>query len=114
MSLNLLTRNLFAAVAACAVISAPAMAQDDAASLSMEQSDERGYEIAARSDRSDTGFGSSEVSATMVLRNAAGQETTRELSFRTLERENESVGDKSLVIFETPRDVEGTALLSHA
>ena len=50
----------------------------------------------------------------MVLRNAAGQSTERSLSFSTLEKENESVGDKSLVIFNSPRDVEGTALLSHA
>jgi hypothetical protein len=72
-----------------------------------------GYEIAARADRSDDGFGSSQVSARMTLRNAAGQESTRRMRFRTLERENESAGDKSLVIFETPRDVQGTALLSH-
>lgn len=76
--------------------------------------EEKGFEIAARSDRSDNGFGSSTVSATMVLRNAAGQETSRKLRFRTLERASEDVGDKSLVIFDTPRDVQGTALLSHA
>ncbi len=74
----------------------------------------KGYEIAARGDRSDTGFGDSKVSATMVLRNSAGQTTERNLSFSTLEKENETVGDKSLVIFNSPRDVEGTALLSHA
>jgi Outer membrane lipoprotein-sorting protein len=74
----------------------------------------KGYEIAARGDRSDTGFGDSKVSATMVLRNSAGQTTERSLSFSTLEKENETVGDKSLVIFNSPRDVEGTALLSHA
>ncbi len=74
----------------------------------------KGFALAARVDRSDRGFGSSRVSATMVLRNAAGQETSRQLAFRTLERETEEVGDKSLVIFETPRDVKGTALLSHA
>jgi hypothetical protein len=73
----------------------------------------RGFEIAARADRSDDGFGSSEVAATMILRNAAGKETSRRMRFLTLERENEAAGDKSLVIFETPRDVEGTALLSH-
>lgn len=75
---------------------------------------EKGFEIAARSDRTDLGFGDSTVNAKMVLRNAAGQETTRELLFNTLEKENEDVGDKSLVFFKTPRDVEGTALLSHA
>lgn len=75
----------------------------------------RGYDVAARSDRSDTGFGSSEARAVMLLRNAAGKESPgRQLRFLTLERENEDVGDKSLVIFESPRDVEGTALLSHA
>ncbi|MEL7488105.1 MAG: outer membrane lipoprotein-sorting protein [Pseudomonadota bacterium] len=50
----------------------------------------------------------------MVLRNAAGQVTERSLSFKTLEKADETVGDKSLVIFNSPRDVEGTALLSHA
>jgi len=73
-----------------------------------------GFEIAARSDRSDLGFGESEVSLTMVLKNAAGQESTRSLRIATLEKPDESVGDKSLVQFETPRDIEGTALLSHA
>ena len=75
---------------------------------------DRGFDIAARSDRSDLGFGDSRVALQMVLRNAAGQETTRELSITTLEKPDETVGDKSLVIFDTPRDIEGTALLSHA
>ena len=76
--------------------------------------EEKGFEIAARSDRSDIGFGKSEVELQMVLRNAAGQETTRTLRISTLEKPDESVGDKSLVMFDTPRDIEGTALLSHA
>ncbi len=75
---------------------------------------QKGYEIAARSDRSDNGFGSSEVSVTMTLENAAGATMSRKMAFKTLERENEDVGDKSLTIFSTPRDVQGTALLSHA
>ncbi|MEL6379095.1 MAG: outer membrane lipoprotein-sorting protein [Pseudomonadota bacterium] len=75
---------------------------------------QKGYDISARSDRTDTGFGDSKVSARMILRNAAGQTTERALSFSTLEKTDETVGDKSLVIFDSPRDVEGTALLSHA
>ncbi|MBL4839029.1 MAG: outer membrane lipoprotein-sorting protein [Kordiimonadaceae bacterium] len=74
----------------------------------------KGYEIAARSDRSDTGFGSSEVEAVMTLVNRAGKKMSRVLSFKTLERESEDVGDKALTVFSTPRDVKGTALLSHA
>lgn len=76
--------------------------------------DEDGFEIAARSDRTDLGFGESEVDLKMVLRNAAGQEATRSLRIATLEKPDETVGDKSLVVFDTPRDIEGTALLSHA
>lgn len=75
---------------------------------------EKGFEIAARSDRTDVGFGDSEVELQMILRNAAGQETTRSLRISTLEKPDERVGDKSLVLFDTPRDIEGTALLSHA
>jgi outer membrane lipoprotein-sorting protein len=36
------------------------------------------------------------------------------MEFITLEVTDEDKGDKSLVIFNTPKDVEGTALLSHA
>ena len=76
--------------------------------------DTKGYEIAARSDRSDAGFGDAVVELKMVLRNAAGKETTRELSLRTLERPDEQVGDKSLIVFSNPPDIGGTALLSYA
>lgn len=75
---------------------------------------EKGFAIAARSDRSDRGFGDSDVELKMVLRNAAGQESTRSLRIKTLEIPDESVGDKSLVVFDTPRDIKGTGLLSHA
>jgi outer membrane lipoprotein-sorting protein len=76
--------------------------------------EEQGFEIAARSDRSDVGFVNSRVELQMILRNAAGQESTRRLRISTLEKPDESVGDKTLVLFDTPRDIEGTALLSHA
>ena len=86
-------------------------AQQPAADSALAQ---KGYHIAARSDRSDRGFESSEVEMTMVLRNAAGNETTRTLQTKTLEVPDENLGDKSLILFYTPADVEGTALLSHA
>ena len=78
------------------------------------EGDDRGFDIAARSDRTDLGFSNSRVELNMVLRNAAGQESTRSLKITTLEKPDETVGDKSLVLFDTPRDIEGTALLSHA
>lgn len=107
---------LIASIAfAAASLAAPAaMSQDDPEARGVSEAAQKGYDLSARSDRTDLGFSDSKVDAVMTLRNAAGQETTREMSFSTLEKENETVGDKSLVIFKSPRDVEGTALLSHA
>ncbi len=108
------------AIFGASVLTLPTAAQDvrsfedDPIAKGETPESQKGYEIAARSDRSDAGFSDSKVSATMVLRNAAGQTSERSLSFSTLEKENETVGDKSLVVFNSPRDVEGTALLSHA
>ena len=79
-----------------------------------QSAEEKGFEIAARSDRSDRGFADSAVELTMILRNAAGQETERSLKISTLEIADEDVGDKSLVVFDSPKDIDGTALLSHA
>lgn len=105
--LNNITKTIAVAAALGVGSATLAAAQDKGA-------EEKGFEIAARSDRSDLGFESSEVNALMTLTNSAGRTTTREMFFKTLEKENEEVGDKSLTVFETPRDVQGTALLSHA
>jgi len=75
---------------------------------------DKGFEIAARSDRSDRGFSDTKVDLKMVLRNKAGKESTRSLSITTLEVADEQVGDKSLIVFDSPADIDGTALLSHA
>lgn len=84
-------------------------------SLAMaETAEEKGYAIAARADRADRGFGDSEARSTMTLRNAQGQESKREMFQLTLEVPDEDLGDKSIVVFESPADIEGTALLSHA
>ena len=82
--------------------------------MAEENLEEKGFAIAARSDRSDRGFSDSVVDLKMVLRNAANQETTRTLRISTLEVPDEDFGDKSLVVFDTPRDIKGTGLLSHA
>lgn len=79
-----------------------------------ETAEEKGYDIAARSDRSDRGFVDTEVTARMVLYNAHGQSTERKMMQRIKEIQDEEVGDKSIIVFETPADVAGTAFLSHA
>ena len=75
---------------------------------------ERGYAIAERSDLSDRGFGQSSVELTMTLTNRNGASTTRQLQIDTLEKSGRGNGDRSLIQFFSPGDVDGTALLSHA
>lgn len=79
-----------------------------------QENDAKANAIALQSDRSDNGFGQNVAELKMVLRNAQGQETERTLEIRTLERENDEVGDKSIVLMRTPADIRGTAFLSHA
>ncbi|MBV6631792.1 MAG: outer membrane lipoprotein-sorting protein [Alphaproteobacteria bacterium] len=105
-------KKLLATLAVTALIALPAemvWAVD-----ASQEAKEKGFEIAARSDRSDRGFGDSRVELKMVLRNAAGAETSRDMEISTLELPDEDIGDRSLLTFSSPRDIEGTALLSHA
>ncbi len=105
------TRSIATTVAlAAALLAAPPLVDLGRAATD----EERGFEVAARSDRSDRGFGDSEVELQMILRNAAGQKATRTMRIATLEIPDEDVGDKSLVVFHSPKDIDGTALLSHA
>jgi len=72
-----------------------------------------GFDIAARSDRSDRGFANSQVKLQMLLHNSAGEQSVRSLSLKTLEVQDEKVGDKSIIVFDAPADVNGTAIMSH-
>jgi outer membrane lipoprotein-sorting protein len=76
-----------------------------------ETSEEKGLAIAQEADRRDTGFGDSTANMRMILRNKHGQESVREIRVRALEVEGD--GDKSLTIFDTPKDVKGTAFLNY-
>ena len=73
---------------------------------------EKGLEISREADRRDLGFGDSVASMEMILKNASGQTSTRELSLKTLEVADEGDGDKILSVIESPPDVRGTALLT--
>ena len=86
-----------------------------AATVAWPQSaQERGFAIAQKSDLTDQGFGQSSVKVTMTLTNRSGARTTREMQIDTLEKSGRGNGDKSLIQFFSPGDVDGTALLSHA
>lgn len=72
----------------------------------------KGLAIAKEADRRDLGYGDFEVALKMVLRNSQGEESIRENANKTLERPELGVGDKSMIVFDHPRDIKGTALLT--
>jgi hypothetical protein len=67
-------------------------------------------EIAQKSDKITDGFESSISQTEMILINASGQKSVRELEMKTLEGED---GDKTISTFLTPADVKGTKTLGH-
>ena len=78
---------------------------------SVYASEGKGLEIATEVDVRDRGFGDTTSTMTMTLFDQYGNSTSRKIRNRTLEGTDE--GDLSLVIFDTPADVKGTAFLSH-
>ena len=74
---------------------------------------DRGLDIAIATDKADQGWGDNTVSLKMIMRNAQGQSSTRELRLKNLEVGGDGLGDKSQTIFDRPRDVKGTVFLSH-
>jgi len=72
--------------------------------------EDKGLEIALEADRRDTGFGDTIADMEMVLANRHGETSTRKMTLKTLEGHGE--GDKTLITFDQPRDVKGTAFLS--
>ena len=79
-------------------------------SVLAETPEEKGLAIAQEADSRDSGFVDYTNDVKMILRNKQGQESTREIRSKTLEVDGD--GDKSLTVFDEPRDVKGTALLS--
>ena len=89
----------------CAALATPARAGNQAP-------EEVGLQIAEAARAREDGFGDFTAEQAMVLRNRQGQESRRQLSVRVLEVPDD--GDKTLFVFDDPRDVRGTAFLVHA
>lgn len=84
-----------------------------AQTASAEKSDDPvayGLAIAVESDKRDKGFGDFTADLTMILKNRHGETSERYIRNKTLEIIGD--GDKTLSIFDKPRDVKGTAFLS--
>jgi len=73
--------------------------------------EEKGRWVAQQIDAREEGFVNQVSETTMILRNKRGQESRREMTIKTLEVKED--GDKSITIFQSPKDVKGTAFLSY-
>ncbi|CAA0123478.1 Uncharacterised protein [Halioglobus japonicus] len=72
--------------------------------------EDKGQAIAVEADRRDNGFGDTAVDLTMLIASSAENVTTREMRQMVLEVEDD--GDKSIMVFDRPRDLKGTAILT--
>ncbi len=75
-----------------------------------ESETDKGLWVAQQIDVRDNGFVNQTSSTQMILTNRQNQTSERALRIQILEMQND--GDKSLIVFDSPRDVKGTAFLS--
>ncbi len=73
---------------------------------------EQGAAIFREKDRLDSGYQDLQVDLRMVLRDRRGNESQRDLRISQLEMPDD--GDRLLVVFDTPKAIRGTALLSYS
>ncbi len=73
-------------------------------------SEAKGVAVAQAAQRMDAGYGDELVAVRMVLHDARGASSERAIRIATLEGAEE--GDRSLILFDSPRDQRGTALLT--
>jgi len=100
--MKLLTKSLNSLLLAATVVM-------PAAALA-ETAEEKGLAISKETKARDLGWSDMQANMKMVLRNKQGQESLREIRMKSLEVADD--GDKSLTVFDKPRDVKGTAFLS--
>lgn len=80
--------------------------------LLAQTAEEKGLEIATAARAYDRGFSDFTADMVMTLKNKTGETSTRNIRIKTLEVEGD--GDRSLSIFDEPRDVKGTAMLTYS
>lgn len=85
----------------CAIYSPPSVAESDV---------EKGMRIAVESERRNDNFGDSIVDLTMLIASSPGNYISREMRQMNLEVAGD--GDKSIMVFDRPRDLKGTAILT--
>ncbi len=81
--------------------------------ISAETAEEKGLSIAMQSYENSRGYVDSQSDQLMILIDPSGNEVIREISGKNLENDDPNDGDKSIIFFNKPKDVEGTVMLSH-
>ena len=72
----------------------------------------QGLAIFTEADRRASGYQDLQVDLEMTLHTGSNRSSSRSLSIRQLEMPDD--GDRLLVVFDTPKSIRGTALLSYA
>jgi hypothetical protein len=108
--MKLLTQKLPIGALALSLLAAPVLVSTPGWA---ETPEEKGRGIAQESDSRDQGWSDSVARLTMTLKNAHGDTSVRDLKLSSLETNEPGFGDRSLTVFYKPRDIEGTAFLSH-
>ena len=80
--------------------------------LAADSPEEAGRKLATESRERQKGFGDYTASLAMLLRDRRGRESRRELRLKVIEIAGD--GERTLFVFERPRDVKGTGFLVHA
>ncbi|RHW75097.1 outer membrane lipoprotein-sorting protein [Colwellia sp. RSH04] len=93
-----------------ATVSSLLLSVTSASVYALTAEEQKGLDISVESKKKDEGWKDSSADMLMILKNKQGQESIREIKIKSLEIKND--GDKSLTIFNKPRDVKGTAFLS--
>lgn len=75
---------------------------------------DKGLAIAKEADRRDLGWQDLKADMQMTLTNKKGEVSERKIRIRNKEVGGDDNGDKSLTIFDSPKDVKGTAFLSYS
>lgn len=71
--------------------------------------EDKGLEIAKKVDKANEGFSGESSTMEMILINAQGDQVTRKMDSRIMERAG---GDRSLITFKWPADVKNTRMLT--
>lgn len=72
----------------------------------------KGLKIAIKQKAQTNGWQSASSELKMILHSKSGSQSERLLEVKSLEVDDD--GDKNLMVFKMPRDVQGTAFLSHS